>query len=209
MQCSTQQTRVLKPAAIVIGASTGGPQALSVVLKGLVPFLKNVPVFVVLHMPEEFSSVIPSHAEKLTGLPARLAHHDELVEAERIYFSPGNLHLCVERTEEGMRLRHSDAPPEHFLKPSVDILFNSAASAYEGRVLGIVLSGMGNDGLEGARAIVQAGGTIIVQDKATSVVWGMPGAIANAGLATAILPVDKIASAAGQLIWSAHEGAAA
>jgi two-component system chemotaxis response regulator CheB len=195
--------------AILIGGSTGGPQALSLVLNGLVPYIKAIPVFVVLHVPGEFAPVLSRHAALQTGLPIGIAEDNEPAEPGRIYFSPGDLHLRLDRHGHKVHCRHSDAPPEHFVKPAVNVLFHSAAEAYGGRVLGIVLSGMGTDGIEGAGAIVAAGGLMLVQDKATSVVWGMPGAIAAAGLAHAVLPVEKIAAAAGALLQSARQGAVA
>lgn len=188
------------PQIIVIGASTGGPQALSIVLKSLVPAIEHVPVFIVLHIPVEFTEVIVSHIERVTGLPTHAARHGEEVAKGNIYISPGNLHLGVTRFGDTGRVALSDDPPENFCKPSVDVLFRSAARAYGEQVIGIVLTGMGSDGLAGSRAIVEAGGMIIAQDAASSAVWGMPRSVVNEGLAHAVLPVDAIGPAVCSLL---------
>lgn len=180
------------PRIIVIGASTGGPQALSIVLKGLVAAIEQVPVFIVLHIPPEFTEVIVSHIERVTGLPAHAAQQGEEVAKGHIYISPGNLHLGVTRFADTSVIALSDDPPENFCKPSVDVLFRSAARAYGEQVIGIMLTGMGSDGLAGSRAIVSAGGMIIAQDAASSTVWGMPRSVVNEGLAHAVLSVDTI-----------------
>ncbi|HEY5226048.1 MAG TPA: CheB methylesterase domain-containing protein [Methylovirgula sp.] len=180
------------PRIIVIGASTGGPQALSIVLKGLVPAIEHVPVFIVLHIPPEFTEVIASHIERATGLPTRAAQQDDEVTKGNIYISPGHLHLGLRRRGAGCTVQLSDGPPENFCKPSVDVLFRTAAKSYGEQVIGIVLTGMGSDGLAGSRAIVAAGGMIIAQDAATSTVWGMPRSVVNEGLAHSVLSVDAI-----------------
>jgi two-component system, chemotaxis family, protein-glutamate methylesterase/glutaminase len=180
--------------AIVIGASTGGPQALAVVLEGLRPALLHAPVLVVQHIPSEFTDVIAENITKCTGLSARTARQGETVKPGQIYLSPGNLHLSVARIGDAAVTVLSDGPSENFCKPSVDVLFRSAARCYGAGVVGIMLTGMGCDGLAGSRAIVEAGGKIVAQDAASSTVWGMPGAVAKGGLAHAVLPVDRIAA---------------
>jgi two-component system chemotaxis response regulator CheB len=184
----------------VIGASTGGPQALAVLLQGMAPILPHVPVFVVLHIPPEFTSVIAGHIQKLTDVPAHAARQGEQVAKGHIYFSPGNLHLGVARTGESAVIVLSDKAPENFCRPAVDFLFRSAAHTFGPQALGIILTGMGSDGLIGSRAIIEAGGKVLVQDEASSIVWGMPGSVANEELATAILPIEAIAGAACGLV---------
>ena len=195
------------PRIIVIGASTGGPQALSIVLKGLVSAIKQVPVFIVLHIPPEFTEVIASHMERVTGLPAHAARHGEEVSEGHIYISPGHLHLGVLRFGDTAVVALSDDPPENFCKPSVDVLFRSAAKSFGEQVIGIVLTGMGSDGLAGSRAIAAAGGMIIAQDAASSTVWGMPRSVVNEGLAHAVLSVDMIGPTISGLLrsYAVHE----
>ena len=190
----------LAPRGIVIGASTGGPQALAAVLEKLSPHADNVPIFVVLHMPNDFASVVSGFLERLTHRATSIAVHGELAKPGHIYIAPGNVHLRLLRGPVGAVLAHDDGPPENFCKPAVDVLFRSAAKAYGMAALGIVLSGMGADGLEGSRAIAEAGGSLIAQDAQTSVVWGMPGAIVMDGLASAVLPVTQIGDVAANLL---------
>ncbi len=190
------------PRIIVIGASTGGPQALSIVLKGLVSAIEQVPVFIVLHIPPEFTEVIASHIERATGLPTHAAKHGEEVSKGNIYISPGHLHLGVLRFGDTAAVALSDDPPENFCKPSVDVLFRSAAKSFGEQVIGIVLTGMGSDGLAGSRAIAAAGGMIVAQDAASSTVWGMPRSVVDEGLAHAVLSVDVIGPTISNLIRS-------
>lgn len=184
---------------IVIGASTGGPQAVQIVLKGLIPVLQHMPVFIALHIPPQFTETIAEHVERATSLPTHTARHGEEVTNGRIYISPGNLHLSVARLGESAVIVLSDSPPENFCKPSVDVLFRTAALAYGADVIGIILTGMGSDGLSGSRAIVEAGGVVIAQDAASSAVWGMPRSVAQEGLAHAVLPLDSIGPAVCRL----------
>ena len=196
----------LAPRAIVIGASTGGPQALAAVLEKLSPFAEPAPIFIVLHMPNDFASVVSGYLERLTHRATSIAVRGEVAKPGHIYVAPGNTHLQLIRGQLGPTLAFHDGPPENFCKPAVNVLFRSAAKVYGMATLGIVLSGMGNDGLDGSRAIVEAGGSVIVQDAKTSVVWGMPGAVAQEGLASAILPVDRIGETAANLLRGFRPG---
>jgi two-component system, chemotaxis family, protein-glutamate methylesterase/glutaminase len=186
--------------AIVIGASTGGPQAVPVLLKGLAPAIQQMPVFIALHIPPQFTATIADHIEKATGLPAHTARHGEEVLNGHIYISPGNLHLSVARIGESTVIVLSDAPPENFCKPSVDVLFRTAAQAYGEEVIGIILTGMGSDGLSGSRAIVEAGGIVVAQDAASSAVWGMPRSVVQEGLAHAVLSLNSMGPAVCRLL---------
>lgn len=181
------------PKALVIGASTGGPQALAVVLKGIGLVLDRAPVMITQHMPPTFTTILAEHAAKATGRPAAEAKNGEPVVAGRVYVAPGGKHMVVRRESGQAIVLLEDGPPVNFCKPAVDPLFVSAAQVWSSGLLGLVLTGMGHDGTEGAGAIVAAGGNVIVQDEATSVVWGMPGAVAQAGHAAAILPIDQVA----------------
>ena len=180
------------PKLIVIGSSTGGPQALAQVLRPLSAHL-NVPVLVTQHMPPMFTSILAEHLARVTGRPVHEAVDGETPQCGTIYVAPGGKHLLVQRVNSGIQLQLNDGAPENFCKPSVDILFRAVAQIYGSSALALVLTGMGHDGREGARALVAAGGNVIAQDQATSVVWGMPGAIAEAGLASAVLPLGEIA----------------
>ncbi|TVR09973.1 MAG: chemotaxis-specific protein-glutamate methyltransferase CheB [Salinarimonadaceae bacterium] len=182
---------------LVVGASTGGPRAVGEFLSGLGPALKTMPICVVQHMPPIFTAVFAEHLGAQTGLQSAEGRDGEVLEAGRIYVAPGGKHMGLRR-EGGniVRLRIDDGPPVNFCKPAVDVLFHDVAAIFGGATLAVVLTGMGADGTHGARAIGEAGGAILVQDEATSTVWGMPGSIAKAGLAHEILPLQALAPAA-------------
>ena len=130
---------------------------------------------------------------QVSGLKSAEASNWEPIQPGRIYVAPGDFHMTVANAMGRMVIRLQDTPPENFCRPSVDPMLHSVAECYGGRSLALILTGMGRDGLAGCRTLVEAGGTVIAQDEATSVVWGMPGAVANAGLCTAILPLAQIA----------------
>lgn len=196
------------PRVLVIGASTGGPQALAAVLAELTHGLATVPVLIVLHLPPDFTKLVTDNIERVTKMPTRAAKHGEPALPGHIYFSPGDMHMRVLKIGETPILCHTDGPPENFCKPAVDVLFRSAAQSFGAGALGLVLTGMGSDGLAGSRAITEAGGAVIAQDESSSVVWGMPGAVAGAGLASAILPLDRIAPAIAGLMRGIPPGGA-
>jgi two-component system chemotaxis response regulator CheB len=183
------------PAVLVIGASTGGPEALARVLPHL-PASLPVPVLMVQHMPPVFTRQFAQRLDRLSALRVVEAVDGTPLQPGTVHLAPGDHHLLV-RSDRGAQLRTAltQDPPENFCRPAVDPLFRSAVAAYGGGVLGVVLTGMGSDGRNGAAEIRAAGGTVIVQDQASSVVWGMPGAIAQAGLADEVLPLDRIAEA--------------
>ncbi len=176
------------PRIVVIGVSTGGPAALEVLLPKI-PGSFPLPILIVQHMPRLFTGLLAERLNSVCALHVREAAPDTQAQAGVIDIARGDWHLEVLRD---LRLRLNQDPPENFCRPSVDVLFRSAAQVCGGRVLGIILTGMGSDGMQGSRAIRTAGGSILAQDAATSVVWGMPGAVAHAGLANRILPLDAI-----------------
>jgi two-component system chemotaxis response regulator CheB len=182
-----------RPHLLAIGSSTGGPQALFTLIRALG---QNIPVPVVLtqHMPKTFTPILAEHLHKLGAMPCAEAQHGETLAPGRLYLAPGDQHLCIEGTAGALRARLSAEPPENFCRPSVDPMLRSASAACGGRVLIVMLTGMGHDGLAGTREIIGAGGSALAQDEATSVVWGMPGAIAQAGLCHAVLPLDRLAA---------------
>lgn len=180
------------PRLLAIGSSTGGPQALFTVVQGLG---KNIPIPVVLtqHMPATFTPILAEHLTRLGAMPCAEARDGERLLPGHIALAPGNFHLLVEPDGQGFRARLSDAPAENYCRPSVDPMLRSATAASAGRVLMVMLTGMGHDGRDSTRALVEAGGQAIAQDEETSVVWGMPGAIAQAGLCSHVLPLPDIA----------------
>lgn len=182
----------LPPAVIAIGSSTGGPQALAALLDKL-PAGFGLPILITQHMPPTFTTILAQHLAKSSGVPAAEAVDGEPVRGGRIYVAPGDFHMVPVAEPDGVRLRLTKEAPENFCRPSVDTMFRGVARVWGGRVAGIVLTGMGQDGLAGGRALIEAGGTLLAQDEKTSVVWGMPGAVAMGGLCTAVLPLPDLA----------------
>jgi two-component system, chemotaxis family, protein-glutamate methylesterase/glutaminase len=181
------------PRALLIGSSTGGPQALTALLEKLPEAIDRAPVLITQHMPPTFTAVLAEHLSRASGRGAHEAEHGEPVLAGGIYLAPGARHMRVVRDSDGVKIALGDDPPVNFCKPAVDPLFSSAADVWGPALLALVLTGMGNDGTRGAADIVAAGGSVIAQDEATSVVWGMPRSVAQAGLCSAVLPLGDIA----------------
>jgi two-component system, chemotaxis family, protein-glutamate methylesterase/glutaminase len=181
------------PRALLIGSSTGGPQALTALIEKLPAAIDRAPVLITQHMPPTFTTVLAEHLSRVGGRGAHEAEQGEPVLAGGIYVAPGGRHMRVVRGTDGIKIALGDDPPINFCKPAVDALFTSAASVWGAAGLALVLTGMGADGTRGAADIVAAGGSVIAQDEATSVVWGMPRSVAQAGLCSAVLPLDQIA----------------
>lgn len=183
------------PRLIVIGASTGGPRAISTVLHDLDDACLKVPIIIVQHMPSVFTASLAAQLQTRLDRPVREAVHGEAPAPGTVYVAPGGQHLRLARSDGQSRILLDDGPPVKFCRPSVDVTFSDAAQLFGASALAVVLTGMGSDGLEGARLLRQAGATIIAQDEASSVVWGMPGAVSREGLAHYVLPVDQIGGA--------------
>jgi two-component system, chemotaxis family, protein-glutamate methylesterase/glutaminase len=181
------------PRILLIGASTGGPQALNTLLSGIAPLIDRVPVLITQHMPATFTTILAEHLGRTSGKASAEAVHGEPIRPGRIYVAPGGRHMLVRRSEGHAVLVLDDGPPVNFCKPAVDPMFASAAQVFGAAVMAVVLTGMGSDGTQGAAEVVTAGGSVLAQDEATSVVWGMPGAVAQAGHCAALLPIDDIA----------------
>ncbi len=177
---------------LTVGSSTGRPQALFTLVQALGRSV-GVPVVITQHMPPTFTPLLAEHLTRLGGMPCGEALDGESLMAGRIYLAPGDRHLIVDGNRSGLRARLSTAAAENFCRPSVDPMLRTATDACDGRVLVVMLTGMGHDGLAGTRRVIEAGGAAIAQDEASSVVWGMPGAIAQAGLCHAVLPLTGIA----------------
>ncbi len=181
------------PRVLVIGSSTGGPQALTAVVSNLRGLIPRVPVLITQHMPPTFTTILAEHIARAAGCPAHEGIDGEPVVAGTIYVAPGGKHMQAVKRDNGIFIALDDGPLVNYCKPAVDPLFRSVARTWGSAVLAVVLTGMGSDGAKGGADIVAQGGSVIAQDEATSVVWGMPGAAAHAGICSAVLPLDQIA----------------
>lgn len=176
---------------VVIGSSTGGPNALTTILE-MLPENFPTPVLIVQHLPENFTTFLAKRLDSACPLSVREAKDGTFIEPGTVWIAPGNLHLETRSTARGVELSTNSGPLVNSCRPAADVLFHTVAECYGPAVLAVVLTGMGQDGLAGCRAISAAGGQVIAQDRNTSVVWGMPGQVTEAGLAEAVLPVDEI-----------------
>ncbi|MCF8465905.1 MAG: chemotaxis response regulator protein-glutamate methylesterase [Sneathiella sp.] len=187
-------TRIPTPKVIAIGASTGGPQALFKLfadLKGKT----TLPILVTQHMPATFTAILAEHLNKIYGKECAEAKDGEKLCDNRVYVAPGNWHMTVAGSAGSAVIKLNQEEPENYCRPSVDPMLRSLKTVYGAHVLTVILTGMGHDGLEGCRGLAESGAVVIGQDEETSVVWGMPGAIANAGICSAILPLHNIPNA--------------
>jgi two-component system chemotaxis response regulator CheB len=178
---------------VVLGISTGGPNALADMLPGL-PGDLAAPVLVVQHMPPLFTAMLAKRLDALTPLTVREAQGGEHPRAGEVWIAPGGRHMVVERGPQGPVLVLNDDPQVNSCRPAVDPLFSSAVKTYGGKVLAVVMTGMGKDGLNGCRDVHQAQGQVVVQDEDSCVVWGMPRFVTEAGIAHAIVPLERIAA---------------
>ncbi len=184
--------RKVRPDAVLIGASTGGPAALLRVMGGLPPEW-NLPILIVQHLPPLFTETLALRLSQSTGMDVKEAREGEKLEGPIVRLAPGNYHMVVKRSAEGHRISLTQGPPVNSCRPSVDVLFESAAQVLGPNALAVVLTGMGQDGLKGAEKLREGGAVILAQDEASSVVWGMPGVVAQAGLADQVLDLGLIA----------------
>jgi two-component system chemotaxis response regulator CheB len=182
-----------KPAeAVCIGVSTGGPEALMQVF-GAFNAPLNVPVFIVQHMPADFTALLAARLSASGVMTVKEAEEGEIAQPGVVYIAPGGFHMTVTRPGTKTIIHLNTDPPENSCRPAVDVLFRAASQVYGGKLLAVMLTGMGYDGLKGSQLIKEKGGQVIAQDEASSVIWGMPGAVVQAGLADGVLPIDKIA----------------
>jgi two-component system chemotaxis response regulator CheB len=179
------------PEVLVIGVSTGGPAALAEILPMLPPDFP-LPIAVVQHMPPFFTQLLAERLSRLSPLPVVEAVDKMPFKPGTVVLARGDTHMRLIRRLHGVQIELNQQEPENSCRPAVDVLFRSAAEVYAGAAIAVVLTGMGQDGLEGVRALKVRGASALVQDSATSVVWGMPGAVASADLADAILPLQEI-----------------
>jgi two-component system chemotaxis response regulator CheB len=200
--------KVLRPvhgprrvSAVTVAASTGGPDALAAIISSL-PADLAVPIFVVQHMPPLFTMLLAERLDRLAAVTVVEAADGDLVVPGRVYVAPGGRHLSISAAgaHGPARVLLTDEPPENSCRPAADVLFRAAAAVYGAETLAIVLTGMGHDGLRGAEAVRAAGGYVVAQSPGTTVVASMPGAIADAGLADAVVPLDDMATEVIRLI---------
>ncbi|KRP98198.1 MULTISPECIES: protein-glutamate methylesterase/protein-glutamine glutaminase [Bradyrhizobium] len=196
---STRPFSTQAPKVLLIGSSTGGPQALMSLVTELGAVIDRFPVLITQHMPPTFTTILAEHLARSSRRPAAEAVDGEPVKPGRIYLAPGGKHMRVTRSGADPVIALDDGPAVNFCKPAVDPLFTSAIDVWHGNILSVILTGMGSDGMRGGKDIVAAGGSVIAQDEASSVVWGMPGAAANAGICAAILPLNQIGAKVNRL----------
>jgi two-component system chemotaxis response regulator CheB len=180
-----------RPKIVVIGVSTGGPAALGAILPEL-PASFPLPILLVQHMPPLFTRLLAERLQSICHVPVAEATDGACVEPGKILVAPGDFHMKVVAGAAGVRVCLDQTPPQNSCRPAVDALFTSVSSVYGGAVIAAVLTGMGQDGLRGAEVLKAQGASILAQDEASSVVWGMPGAVVNAGLADRVLPLNRI-----------------
>ncbi len=178
---------------LAIGVSTGGPNALAVVIPGL-PASLPVPVVIVQHMPPMFTRLLAERLNSQSAVTVVEAQAGMVLKPGHVYIAPGDYHMTLQRRGTDYVTALNQAPPENSCRPAVDVLFRSVVEHFGGRTLGAILTGMGQDGLRGSEYVKDAGGQVVVQDEATSVVWGMPGYVAGAGLADRVVPLEGIAA---------------
>ena len=187
---------------VAIGTSTGGPNALGELLP-LLPQNFPVPIVLVQHMPPIFTKFLAERLSSKTQIRVTEAEDNQELLPGNAYIAPGDFHMMVERNKESVRIRTHQEHPENSCRPAVDVLFRSVAEVYQGDALAVIMTGMGHDGLRGCERIREAGGQILAQDAATSVVWGMPGFVVNAGLADLVLPLGQLA---GEIVRRVGQG---
>lgn len=187
---------------VAIGISTGGPNALAAMIPEL-PRDFPTPILIVQHMPPLFTRLLAERLSSTSNIKVKEAVSGDILEPGCAWIAPGDFHISLERHQDEIRIKTHQGPPENSCRPSADVLFRSVAQIYGSRSLAVVMTGMGQDGLLGCDCIREAGGQIIVQDEASSVVWGMPGFVARAGLADKILPLSELG---GEISWRAREG---
>jgi len=180
------------PDIVAIGSSTGGPQALFAVMGALKPGITQ-PIVITQHMPATFTTILAEHIERASGIPTVEGSDGLVVQGGHAYVAPGDFHMTIEAQGTQRIIRLSKTPPENYCRPSVDPMLRSLTKIYGRKVFAVILTGMGQDGMKGSETVVAAGGSVIAQDEATSVVWGMPGAVSMAGLCSAVIPLTEVA----------------
>jgi two-component system, chemotaxis family, protein-glutamate methylesterase/glutaminase len=184
-------TSTERPRVVAVGISTGGPTALGTILPSL-PANFPLPILIVQHMPPLFTRLLAERLNSRCALNVREAANGDVVEPGTILLAPGDFHMRVSSEQGKVAVLLDQSPQQNFCRPAVDVLFRSVGEVYGGAALGVVLTGMGQDGLRGVEVLKARGARILAQDEATSVIWGMPGAVVKAGLADHVLPLDNV-----------------
>ncbi|WP_020592226.1 protein-glutamate methylesterase/protein-glutamine glutaminase [Kiloniella laminariae] len=197
-EITLRTTAIARPDILAIGSSTGGPQALFDVLGNL--GVVSQPVVITQHMPATFTALLAEHIGRISQMPSKEGEDGEAIRGGRIYLAPGGYHMVFEKKGTDTIIRLNQEPPENFCRPAVDPMLRSLSKIYGSHLLVLILTGMGSDGLRGSEVVTTAGGSVIAQDEHTSVVWGMPGAVATAGLCSAVLPIKEMAAHVRQLV---------
>jgi two-component system chemotaxis response regulator CheB len=192
---------------VVIAASTGGPNALAELLQAF-PAAWTVPIVIVQHMPPVFTTRLAERLNERSQLQVREGADGDPIGAAQAWLAPGDFHLLLRRRAGGVRLSLDQGPPVNCCRPAADVLFQSAAEAFGAGVLAVVLTGLGQDGRNGCQRVREAGGQVVVQDRESSVVWSMPGAVVEAGLAHRVLPLGQLGPEIIRRAQSGHAGAA-
>ena len=203
---SARSHRAQRIEIVAIGVSTGGPDALATILPALARDFP-VPIVIVQHMPPEFTRRLAEQLRSKSQISISEGATNDLIFPGHAWIAPGGHHMVLVRDQQGTKLQMNTSAPENFCRPSVDVLFRSVADAYGAGTLAIVLTGLGKDGLCGCQEIRAAGGQVLVQDEASSVVWGMPGAIAKAGIANQIVPLKHLADEITRRVTHQRDGA--
>jgi len=190
---------------LAIGASTGGPNALAEILPS-VPKDFPVPIVIVQHMPRLFTRLLADRLDKQSAIHVREGEEGGVLKPGEAWIAPGDFHMTLAKEGSGVRLVMNQEPPENSCRPAVDVLFRSVARVYGAHTLAVVLTGMGSDGVRGSQHVREAGGQVLVQDEATSVVWGMPGQVAAAGLASGVFPLKEMAQEVDRRVRSSRVG---
>jgi len=182
------------PSAIAIGSSTGGPQALSKYFKSLKGRNIKIPIFITQHMPAKFTTLLAEQISNISGLDCYEAEEGMEVENGKVYLAAGDYHMLIKEGEDRKKYIHlSQKEKENYCRPAVDPMLGSLVNSYSGKLLVIIMTGMGSDGLEGSKKVVDSGGIVIAQDKESSVVWGMPKAVAEAGICSSVVSINEMA----------------
>lgn len=182
---------VARPDVIAIGSSTGGPQALFRVIKDMGADLPQ-PIVITQHMPPAFTAILAEHISRQCGVICTEAKDGDVLQPKHYYIAPGDNHMLITGKDSAPIIRLNKDAQENFCRPAVDPMLRSLVGVYGKRILTVILTGMGQDGMKGSELVVKAGGSVVAQDEASSVVWGMPGAVATAGLCSAVMPVNEI-----------------